>query len=93
MLFHVDLYKPTCTTVSNLCLVVLCFLRCVSCGEDDWRYSQTNDTRSQLKFLEQLERLEKQRREEEEREALLRIARVTSRHNKRGEKHQDSVSV
>ncbi|XP_073672747.1 transcription initiation factor TFIID subunit 4 [Garra rufa] len=43
--------------------------------KDDWRYSQTNDTRSQLKFLEQLERLEKQRREEEEREALLRIAR------------------
>ncbi|XP_026050880.1 transcription initiation factor TFIID subunit 4 isoform X1 [Carassius auratus] len=50
----------------------------VSCGEDDWRYSQTNDTRSQLKFLEQLERLEKQRREEEEREALLRIARSRS---------------
>ncbi|XP_043074766.1 transcription initiation factor TFIID subunit 4 [Puntigrus tetrazona] len=43
--------------------------------KDDWHYSQTNDTRSQLKFLEQLERLEKQRREEEEREALLRIAR------------------
>ncbi|KAK7133282.1 hypothetical protein R3I94_015227 [Phoxinus phoxinus] len=43
--------------------------------KDDWRYSQTNDARSQLKFLEQLERLEKQRREEEEREALLRIAR------------------
>ncbi|XP_050993975.1 transcription initiation factor TFIID subunit 4 [Labeo rohita] len=43
--------------------------------KDDWRYSQTSDTRSQLKFLEQLERLEKQRREEEEREALLRIAR------------------
>ncbi|XP_052441743.1 transcription initiation factor TFIID subunit 4 isoform X2 [Carassius gibelio] len=46
--------------------------------KDDWRYSQTNDTRSQLKFLEQLERLEKQRREEEEREALLRIARSRS---------------
>ncbi len=84
MLFHVDLYKPMCTTVLSYS---------VFCGEDDWRYSQTNDTRSQLKFLEQLERLEKQRREEEEREALLRIARVTSRHNKRGEKHQDSVSV
>ncbi|KAI7799503.1 transcription initiation factor TFIID subunit 4 [Triplophysa rosa] len=46
--------------------------------KDDWRYSQTSDTRSQLKFLEQLERLEKQRREEEEREALLRIARSRS---------------
>ncbi|KAG1964557.1 transcription initiation factor TFIID subunit 4 [Pimephales promelas] len=46
--------------------------------KDDWRYSQTNDVRSQLKFLEQLERLEKQRREEEEREALLRIARSRS---------------
>ncbi|XP_065112811.1 transcription initiation factor TFIID subunit 4 [Paramisgurnus dabryanus] len=46
--------------------------------KDDWRYSQTNDARSQLKFLEQLERLEKQRREEEEREALLRIARSRS---------------
>ncbi|XP_051500895.1 transcription initiation factor TFIID subunit 4 [Myxocyprinus asiaticus] len=45
---------------------------------DDWRYSQTNDTRSQLKFLEQLDRLEKQRREEDEREALLRIARSRS---------------
>lgn len=46
--------------------------------KDDWRYSQTSDTCSQLKFLEQLERLEKQRREEEEREALLRIARIRS---------------
>ncbi|KAA0708764.1 TFIID subunit 4B Transcription initiation factor [Triplophysa tibetana] len=46
--------------------------------KDDWRYSQTSDTRSQLKFLEQLERLEKQRQEEEEREALLRIARSRS---------------
>ncbi|XP_073790170.1 transcription initiation factor TFIID subunit 4 isoform X2 [Danio rerio] len=45
---------------------------------DDWRYTQTNDTRSQLKFLEQLERLEKQKREEEERETLLRIARSRS---------------
>ncbi|XP_062857391.1 transcription initiation factor TFIID subunit 4 [Trichomycterus rosablanca] len=42
---------------------------------DDWRYTQTSDTRSQLKFLEQLEKMEKQRREEEEREALLRIAK------------------
>ncbi|TRY99913.1 hypothetical protein DNTS_020223, partial [Danionella cerebrum] len=46
--------------------------------KDDGRYTLTNDTRSQLKFLEQLERLEKQRREEEEREALLRIARSRS---------------
>ncbi|XP_077075791.1 transcription initiation factor TFIID subunit 4 [Siphateles boraxobius] len=46
--------------------------------KDDWRYSLTNDVRSQLKFMEQLERLEKERREEEEREALLRIARSRS---------------
>lgn len=64
------------------------------CFEDDWRYTQTNDTRSQLKFLEQLERLEKQKREEEERETLLRIARVSSRHsNNRGENHQQSPSI
>jgi len=77
------LTKLMCTVVSNCVLlddIVVCFV----CVEDDWRYSQTNDVRSQLKFLEQLERLEKQRREEEEREALLRIARVTSKLNKSG---------
>lgn len=57
---------------------VKAFAVCISSVKDDWRYSQTSDTRSQLKFLEQLERLEKQRQEEEEREALLRIARVTN---------------
>ncbi|KAL6486241.1 hypothetical protein MHYP_G00056330 [Metynnis hypsauchen] len=45
---------------------------------DDWRHIQTNDTRSQLKFLEQLEKVEKRRREEEERETLLRIAKTRS---------------
>ncbi|XP_036438502.1 transcription initiation factor TFIID subunit 4 [Colossoma macropomum] len=45
---------------------------------NDWRHIQTNDTRSQLKFLEQLEKVEKRRREEEERETLLRIAKTRS---------------
>ncbi|KAL7871852.1 hypothetical protein SRHO_G00068350 [Serrasalmus rhombeus] len=46
--------------------------------KDDWRNIQTNDTRSQLKFLEQLEKVEKRKREEEERETLLRIAKTRS---------------
>ncbi|XP_076872311.1 transcription initiation factor TFIID subunit 4 isoform X2 [Brachyhypopomus gauderio] len=45
---------------------------------DDWRHSQTDDVRSQVRFLEQLERMEKRRREEEERETLLRIAKSRS---------------
>ncbi|NXG78755.1 TAF4B factor, partial [Baryphthengus martii] len=44
------------------------------------RYLVSNDTRAQLKFLENLDHLEKQRKEEEEREILLRAAR--SRSNK-----------
>ncbi|XP_066533361.1 transcription initiation factor TFIID subunit 4 isoform X2 [Hoplias malabaricus] len=46
--------------------------------KDDCRHIQTNDTRSQLKFMEQLEKVEKRRREEEERETLLRIAKIRS---------------
>uniref|UniRef100_A0A673MGW4 Transcription initiation factor TFIID component TAF4 C-terminal domain-containing protein n=1 Tax=Sinocyclocheilus rhinocerous TaxID=307959 RepID=A0A673MGW4_9TELE len=92
-LFPSALQSRLLQIVSNFvsCWMLMFSVVCVSCGEDDWRYSQTNDIYSQLKFLEQLERLEKQRREEEEREALLRIARVTSRHNKRGKKHQESM--
>ncbi|XP_057556324.1 transcription initiation factor TFIID subunit 4B isoform X2 [Hippopotamus amphibius kiboko] len=43
-------------------------------------YIQSNDTRSQLKFLEKLDQLEKQRKDLEEREMLLKAAK--SRSNK-----------
>ncbi|XP_036374131.1 transcription initiation factor TFIID subunit 4 [Megalops cyprinoides] len=46
--------------------------------KDNSGYTQTGDTRSQLKFLEQLDHLEKRRKEEEEREILLRIAKSRS---------------
>ncbi|KAG7488337.1 hypothetical protein MATL_G00034360 [Megalops atlanticus] len=46
--------------------------------KDHSGYTQTSDTRSQLKFLEQLDRLEKRRKEEEEREILLRVAKSRS---------------
>ncbi|XP_070603770.1 transcription initiation factor TFIID subunit 4B isoform X2 [Erythrolamprus reginae] len=39
-------------------------------------YTLSNDTRSQLQFLEQLDQLEKRRRDEEEKEQLLRAAKM-----------------
>lgn len=44
--------------------------------QDEERYEQTSDVRSQLRFFEQLERLEKQRKDEQEREMLLKAAKV-----------------
>ncbi|XP_034285530.1 transcription initiation factor TFIID subunit 4B [Pantherophis guttatus] len=44
------------------------------------RYILSNDTRSQLQFLEQLDQVEKRRKDEEEKEELLRVAK--SRCNK-----------
>lgn len=41
-------------------------------------YILSNDTRSQLKFLEKLDQLEKQRKDLEEREMLLKAAKVRS---------------
>ncbi|MBN3291177.1 TAF4 factor, partial [Polypterus senegalus] len=60
-------------------LTVIAQHRALSYKDDD-RYKLQNETRSQLKFLEQLDRLEKQRKDEEEREMLLRAAK--SRSNK-----------
>lgn len=47
--------------------------------QDEERYEQTSDVRSQLRFFEQLERLEKQRKDEQEREMLLKAAKVRTR--------------
>uniref|UniRef100_A0A8C5S871 TAFH domain-containing protein n=1 Tax=Laticauda laticaudata TaxID=8630 RepID=A0A8C5S871_LATLA len=41
-----------------------------------YKYILSNDTRSQLQFLEQLDQVEKQRKDEEEKEQLLRAAKV-----------------
>nr|XP_014349716.1 PREDICTED: transcription initiation factor TFIID subunit 4B [Latimeria chalumnae] len=60
-------------------LTVIAQHRAVS-YKDDGRYVLADDTRSQLKFLEQLDRIEKQKKEEEEREVLLKAAK--SRTNK-----------
>lgn len=43
-------------------------------GNDE--YILSNDTRSQLQFLEQLDQVEKRRKDEEEKEQLLRAAKV-----------------
>lgn len=45
--------------------------------QEDERYEQVNDVRTQLKFFEQLDQMEKQRKEEQEREILLKAAKVT----------------
>ena len=47
--------------------------------QDEERYEQASDVRTQLKFFEQLERLEKQRKDDEEREILLKVAKVSVR--------------
>lgn len=46
--------------------------------QEDERYEQVGDVRTQLKFFEQLDQLEKQRKEEQEREILLKAAKVTA---------------
>ncbi|MBN3310956.1 TAF4B factor, partial [Amia calva] len=60
-------------------LTVVAHHRKISYKDSD-HYTHCNETRLQLKFLEQLDRLEKQRKDEEEREMLLRAAK--SRANK-----------
>lgn len=42
----------------------------------DSRFEVTQDTKTQLKFLEEIDKLEKKRHEEQEREILLRAAKV-----------------
>ncbi|KAL8182221.1 UNVERIFIED_CONTAM: Transcription initiation factor TFIID subunit 4B [Gekko kuhli] len=44
------------------------------------KYAMSNDTRTQLRFLEKLDHMEKERKDEEQREMLLRAAK--SRSNK-----------
>jgi hypothetical protein len=45
----------------------------------DQRFEATDETRLQLKFLEELDKLEKKRHEDSEREILLRAAKVSHR--------------
>lgn len=45
-------------------------------SQDEDKYEQTSDVRSQLRFFEQLEKMEKQRKDEQEREILLKAAKV-----------------
>ncbi|XP_033910845.3 transcription initiation factor TFIID subunit 4-like isoform X1 [Acipenser ruthenus] len=54
---------------------------CVSvlCLQEDERYEQISDVRSQLKFFEQLDQIERQRKEEQEREILMKAAKSRSR--------------
>lgn len=47
------------------------------CVQEDSRYEQVEDVRSQLKFFEQLDQLEKQKKEEQEREILMKAAKVS----------------
>lgn len=47
------------------------------CLQDDDRYDQSSDVRTQLKFFEQLDQIEKQRKDEQEREILMRAAKVS----------------
>lgn len=47
------------------------------CVQEDSRYEQVEDVRSQLKFFEQLDLLEKQKKEEQEREILMKAAKVS----------------
>lgn len=47
------------------------------CAQEDSRYEQVEDVRSQLKFFEQLDQLEKQKKEEQEREILMKAAKVS----------------
>ncbi|XP_038622442.1 transcription initiation factor TFIID subunit 4B, partial [Tachyglossus aculeatus] len=60
-------------------LTVIAQHRMTSYKESE-KYTLSNDTRSQLRFLEKLDHLEKQRKDEEEREMLFRAAK--SRSNK-----------
>ncbi|XP_007487643.1 transcription initiation factor TFIID subunit 4B isoform X2 [Monodelphis domestica] len=60
-------------------LTVIAQHRMTTCKESE-NYVMSNDTRSQLRFLEKLDHMEKQRKDEEEREMLLRAAK--SRSNK-----------
>lgn len=48
--------------------------------QEDSRYEQVEDVRSQLKFFEQLDQLEKQKKEEQEREILMKAAKVSTPH-------------
>lgn len=50
------------------------------CVQEDSRYEQVEDVRSQLKFFEQLDQLEKQKKEEQEREILMKAAKVSKSH-------------
>ena len=46
------------------------------CPQEDDRYEQVGDVRTQLRFFEQLDQMEKQRKEEQEREILMKAAKV-----------------
>ena len=48
-----------------------------SVHQEDERFEQVTDVRTQLKFFEQLDQMEKQRKEEQEREILMKAAKVT----------------
>lgn len=43
----------------------------------DQRFEATDESRLQMKFLEELDKLEKKRHEDSEREILLRAAKVS----------------
>ena len=60
---------PFCPSCQHLASFVL---------QEDERYEQVGDVRTQLKFFEQLDQMEKQRKEEQEREILLKAAKVTT---------------
>lgn len=60
-----------CCAGDKLCV---CFFSFFYKGND--KYILSNDTRSQLQFLEQLDQVEKRRKDEEEKEQLLRAAKV-----------------
>lgn len=68
-------------TITEFSGVYELFLLCAFvCVQEDSRYEQVEDVRSQLKFFEQLDQLEKQKKEEQEREILMKAAKVSSPH-------------
>lgn len=64
-------------SVSFCCEPVRLCVMLMMCVQEDSRYEQVEDVRSQLKFFEQLDLLEKQKKEEQEREILMKAAKVS----------------